>query len=112
MLVRTTRKGMRLCWRCEIRPFAKTAKDGAPARLIFGFLNLREIGGYMNHAQRYFTVAVVCFMLFLLAGWAPVDKAKKLSSTGTAKTAAPAASANDQLINANMQEMLDQGRQT
>ena len=66
----------------------------------------------MNHAKRYFTAAVICFMLLLLAGWAPGNKAKKLSSTGPTKPAAPTASANDQLTNTNMQEMLDQGRQT
>src|SRR5438270_12758497 len=106
MLVRTTRKGMRLCWRCEIRPFAKTAKDGAPARVVFGFLNLREIGGYMNHAQRYFTAAVICLMLMLVAGWASGSKAKKLASTGAAKAAASAASANDDWITTNIEQIL------
>ena len=63
--------------------------------------------------RRYFTAAVICLMLLLLvAGWGSGNKAKKLSSTEPAKAAAPAASANDQVINTNMQEMFDQGRQT
>ena len=67
----------------------------------------------MNHAQRYFTAAVICLMLMLLvAGWGSGNKAKKLSSTEPAKAAAPATPANDQVINTNMQEMFDQGRQT
>ena len=66
----------------------------------------------MNHVKSLATLSVTCLLLLLLVAWAPAAKPKKATSEAASKTAAPAASANDQLINANMQAMLDQGRQT
>lgn len=71
----------------------------------------------MNHVKSLATLSVACLLLLLLVAWAPAARSKKVSSETAAKemaakTAAPAASANDQLTNANMQLMLDQGRQT
>jgi len=66
----------------------------------------------MNHVKSLATLSVACLLLLLLVAWAPAAKPKKATSEAASKTAAPAASANDQLINTNMQAMLDQGRQT
>jgi len=66
----------------------------------------------MNHVKSLATLSVTCLLLLLLVAWAPAAKPKKATSEAASKTAAPAASANDQLINTNMQAMLDQGRQT
>ncbi len=62
----------------------------------------------MNHLKSLATLSISCLVLLLLAAWAPAAKSRKVPL----ETAAPAASANDQLTNTNMQEMLDQGRQT
>lgn len=62
----------------------------------------------MNHVKSLATLSVACLLLLLLVAWAPAAKSRKVPL----ETAAPAASANDQLTNTNMQEMLDQGRQT
>jgi len=66
----------------------------------------------MNHVKSLATLSVTCLLLLLLVAWAPAAKPKKATSEAASKTAAPAASANDQLINTNMQAMLDQGRHT
>jgi len=66
----------------------------------------------MNHVKSLATLSVTCLLLLLLVAWAPAAKPKKATSEAASKTAAPAASANDQLTNTNMQAMLDQGRQT
>jgi len=66
----------------------------------------------MNHVKSLATLSVTCLLLLLLVAWAPAAKPKKAAAEAASKTAAPAASANDQLINTNMQAMLDQGRQT
>jgi len=66
----------------------------------------------MNHVKSLATLSVTCLLLLLLVAWAPAAKPKKATAEAASKTAAPAASANDQLINTNMQAMLDQGRQT
>ena len=71
----------------------------------------------MNHVKSLATLSVACLLLLLLVAWAPAAKSKKVPSETASKemaskAAAPAASSNDQLTNANMQLMLDQGRQT
>ena len=66
----------------------------------------------MNHVKSLATLSVTCLLLLLLVAWAPAAKPKKATAEAASKTAAPAASANDQLINTNMQALLDQGRQT
>ena len=66
----------------------------------------------MNHVKSLATLSAICLLMLLLVAWAPAAKSKKAHSEAASKTAAPAASANDQLTNANMQAMLDQGRQT
>jgi hypothetical protein len=67
----------------------------------------------MNHVKSLATLSVTCILLLLLVAWAPAAKSKKVSSEAVEavfQTAAPAASANDQLTNTNMQAMVDQGR--
>lgn len=66
----------------------------------------------MNHVKSLATLSVTFLLMLLLLAWAPAAKPKKAPSEAASKTAAPAASANDQLTNTNMQVMLDQGRQT
>ena len=62
----------------------------------------------MNNPKKVVTLLTGCVFLLLLAAWAPGAKSDKASSKGAA---APAASANDQQINNNMQAMFNQGRQ-
>jgi len=66
----------------------------------------------MSHVKKLATIALACFLVLGLAAWVSGPKAKKRSAEEVSSTAAPAASANDQLTNANMQAMLDQGRHT
>jgi mono/diheme cytochrome c family protein len=66
----------------------------------------------MNHVKKLAAIALACFLVLGLAAWVSGPKSKKRSAEAASTTAAPAASANDQLTNANMQAMLDQGRHT
>lgn len=66
----------------------------------------------MNHVKSLATLSVTFLLVLLLVAWAPAAKSKKAPSEAGSQTAAPAASANDQLTNTNMQAMLDQGRHT
>jgi hypothetical protein len=66
----------------------------------------------MNHVKSLATLSVTCLLVLLLVAWAPPAKSKKAASEAASKTAAPAASANDQLTNTSVQVMLDQGRHT
>ena len=66
----------------------------------------------MSHVKKLATIALACFLVLGLAAWVSGPNAKKRSAEEVSSTAAPAASANDQLTNANMQAMLDQGRHT
>lgn len=66
----------------------------------------------MNHVKKLTTIALACFFVLGLVAWVSGPKSKKRSAEEASTTAAPAASANDQLTNTNMQVMLDQGRRT
>src|ERR1043166_8421835 len=64
----------------------------------------------MKRVKSVAALSLTGLLLLLLVAWAPAAKTKKAISEVASKTAAPAASANDQLTNTNMQGMVDQGR--
>jgi hypothetical protein len=68
---------------------------------------------FMNKVIKFATVFAACLVVFALVAWSSGDKSKDSDSKGTAKSSTHApATANDELISNNMQEMLDEGRQT
>jgi hypothetical protein len=67
----------------------------------------------MNKVIKFATVFAACLVVFALVAWSSGDKSKDSDSKRPAKSSTHApATANDELISNNMQEMLDEGRQT